>query len=80
MSLSDAEQRVCEAIEATRERLVRLASDLIAFDTTARQVGEPAREEALLQNYLASRLREVGADVDVWEPDGAAMAGKPSSP
>ena len=80
MSLSDAEQRVCEVIEAGRERLVRLASDLIAFDTTARQVGEQARDEALLQDYLASRLRAVGADVDVWEPDGAAMAGMPLVP
>ena len=80
MSLSDREQRVCEAIAAGRARLVRLASDLIAFDTTARQVGEPARDEASLQDYLASRLRAVGADVDLWEPDATAMAGKPLVP
>jgi hypothetical protein len=49
MSLTDAERRVCEAIAAGREELVALASALIGFDTTARQVGEPCRDEVALQ-------------------------------
>lgn len=37
MALSDADRSVCTAIEQERDRLVALATDLIAFDTTARE-------------------------------------------
>ncbi len=80
MGLTDAEQRVCEAIEAGRDELVTLASDLIAFDTTARDVGDAAREERPLQEYLAQRLTSAGCEVDLWEPDADAMAGRPLVP
>src|SRR5262249_51895250 len=63
-----------------RDDVAELTSRLIAFDTTAREVGDPARDEAALQEYLSSRLREAGADVDVFEPDTAAMQGKPLVP
>ena len=80
MSLSAAEQRVCEAVEAGRDELVELAGALVGFDTTARQPGDPARDEAALQEYLAGRLGAAGASVDVWEPDAAALAGMPLVP
>jgi acetylornithine deacetylase len=80
MSLTDAEERVCEAIAAGRDELVALCGALVGFDTTARVVGAPGRDEAALQEYLAARLREVGASVDVWEPDPADLAGKPLVP
>ena len=80
MALTAAEQRVCEAIAAGRDDLIGLASVLIGFDTTARQVGDPCRDEAPLQEYLAGRLGGAGASVDVWEPDAAAMAGMPLVP
>jgi acetylornithine deacetylase len=80
MPLTDAERRVCEAIEARPDDLVSLATALIAFDTTARNVGDPPRDEAALQEYLAEVLRESGASVDVWEPDTAEMAGMPLVP
>jgi acetylornithine deacetylase len=80
MALSDAERRVCETIEARQSELVALARTLIAFDTTARNIGDPARDEAALQEYLAELLRESGAEVDVWEPDCDAMRGQPLVP
>ena len=80
MSLSDAEQRVCDEIEGRREELVALASDLIAFDTTAREVGDPPRQEAAMQEYLAARLSAAGAEIDLWEPDPDALQGKPLVP
>ena len=80
MGLTAAEQRVCDAIEAGRDELVGLAGALIGFDTTARQVGEPCRDEAPLQEYLAGRLSAAGASVDVWEPDAGALAGMPLVP
>jgi acetylornithine deacetylase len=67
--------RVVAEIADRRDELISLAADLIGFDTTAREPGEPAREEAALQDHLATRLRRSGAEVDVWEPVGAELAG-----
>ena len=53
---------------------------MISFDTTAREVGEPARDEAPLQQYLADRLGAIGAEVDLWEPRAEELAGKPLVP
>jgi acetylornithine deacetylase len=80
MGLSDTERSVCEAIEARRDELVALASALIGFDTTAREPGDPPRQEAALQEHLADRLRAAGAEIDLFEPDGGALQGRPLVP
>ena len=80
MALTDAERNVCDAIAADGDKLVALASELIGFDTTARDVGDPARDEQALQDCLSKRLGEAGAEVDVFEPDADAMQGKPLVP
>jgi acetylornithine deacetylase len=80
MLLSDAERAVCAAIEDRGAELIDLASTLIGFDTTARQVGDAPRQEAALQQFLADRLGSVGADLDLWEPDATELAGKPLVP
>jgi acetylornithine deacetylase len=80
VALSELERTVCDAIAAGRDELVELASALIAFDTTAREVGDPPRQEAALQRYLAEGLRAYGAEIDLFEPDAAAMAGAPLVP
>jgi acetylornithine deacetylase len=60
---------------------VALASELIAYDTTTRSdPGDPARQEAQLQEHLAERLRAAGAEVDVWEPSPEDVAGHPLTP
>jgi acetylornithine deacetylase len=78
--VNELERRVVERIEAGRDDLVELASDLIAFDTTARAVDDPAREEAALQEYLAERLRAADAETELWEPDPDELLGKPLVP
>jgi len=80
MPLSDREETVVEAIAAKRDEIVALTTALIGFDTTAREVGDPARQETELQEHLAARLRERGAEIDMFEPDPAAMAGRPLVP
>jgi acetylornithine deacetylase len=80
MPMTADEQRVCAAIAERADDLVALAAELIAFDTTAREVGEPARDEAALQGHLAERLAAAGADIDLFEPDAAEMAGAPLVP
>jgi len=79
MSLSALERRATAAIADGRDELVALACDLIGFDTTARAVGDPPREEARLQGYLAGRLDNAGADTELWEP-GDELAGGPLVP
>ncbi len=80
MGLTDVERRVCDAIASRREELIALASSLIGFDTTARAPGDPPRQEAELQAHLASRMTAFGAEVDLFEPDAAALEGRPLVP
>jgi acetylornithine deacetylase len=80
VSLTAEERRVCEEIETGRAELIALASKLVGWDTTARLPGDPPRDEAALQRYLADCLGNAGAEVDLWEPSAQAMAGKPLVP
>jgi acetylornithine deacetylase len=78
--LNPEEQLVCDEVGRRRDQLVRLATDLIGFDTTARKVGDPPRAETALQEYLAARLRTAGAEIDLWEPDAEELRGRPLVP
>ena len=80
MGLSGVERSVCSAIEDRRDELVALASSLVGFDTTAREPGDPPRQEAALQQHLAERLRAAGAEIDLFEPDADALQGRPFVP
>jgi acetylornithine deacetylase len=78
--LSELEQRVCDEIDARREELVQLVSDLVGFDTTARVPEDAPREEAPFQVYLAGRLDAAGAKTEMFEPNRAEFEGKPLYP
>jgi acetylornithine deacetylase len=80
VSLTAEERRVCQEIEEGRADLIALVSKLVGFDTTARLPGDPPRDEAALQGYLANRLGKAGAEIDLWEPSAEEMAGKPLVP
>src|SRR5580700_3196974 len=81
MGLTSDERRVCKRIADDADELTALASELIAFDTTARNPEDPPRDEAALQQHLADRLAtRVGAEIDLFEPDAADMAGRPLVP
>jgi acetylornithine deacetylase len=74
------EERVLERVRAGRDELIGLLGELIACDTTAREAGEPARDEAKLQSVLAARLRAVGAEVETWEPEPFVAGQSPVIP
>jgi acetylornithine deacetylase len=76
------EQLVIDELRSNAGALASLLSELIAFDTVARGPDDPAgaAQEAALQEHLAARLRAAGLEVDVWEPDGADVAGSPLVP
>ena len=66
--MSDLEAAVCADIARRRDELVGLASRLIEFDTTTYEPGEPTRDEAPLQRFVAGRLGAAGAEIEIWEP------------
>ena len=66
---SALEERVVSAVAAERDQLIALAGELISYHTTARMPGVPPRDEAKLQDQLRLRLMELGAEVDLWEPE-----------
>lgn len=78
--LSGLERRVVDALAERRDEIVALACDLVSLDTTAREPGDAPRDEVALQELLAARLEAVGAVVDLFEPDAAALAGRPLVP
>jgi acetylornithine deacetylase len=80
VALNELERTVCEAIGRGRDELVALASTLVGFDTTARNPGDPAREEVALQQHLESVMRAAGAETDLFEPDPGELAGMPLVP
>jgi acetylornithine deacetylase len=64
----------CESIDARRGEVVALAAELISHNTTVRgEPDEPARQERAVQELLAARLTEAGADVELWEPEPGAL-------
>ena len=69
MALSELERSVTDAIARRGDELVALAASLVALDTTARNVGDPPRQEAELQRLLADRQADAGAEIDLFEPD-----------
>lgn len=80
MALSELEGRVSAEIAARRDELVSLAADLIGFDTSEGEpLGAPRRHREL-QEHLARRLREAGAEVEVWEPAPEVVAGNRQVP
>ena len=72
---SALEDKVVATIREGRDELVELVAALVACDTTARENGDPARDEEKLQRLLAERLTALGAETDLWEPDPLGGAG-----
>jgi acetylornithine deacetylase len=78
--LNALERAVAEEIARREDELVDLLQTLIRFDTRTHAHDEEPREERALQEQLASRLQEAGAEVSVFEPDPQLVAGHPYTP
>jgi acetylornithine deacetylase len=65
MSAEDWTTKIRAAAREREADLVALTTELIGFDTTARDLGDPARDERALQEHLAQRLRAAGAEVEL---------------
>ena len=64
---SERARRIAVAVDALRD-------DLIAFLQALVRVPSPTGEERPVQELVAARMRADGLEVDVWEPDVAALA------
>jgi acetylornithine deacetylase len=74
LTLSRHEEKVMAAVRDGQDQLIALLSDLVAFDTTARNPGDPPRDEAAFQRYLRDRLIPLGAECNLWEPPPTGKA------
>lgn len=74
------EEKVIERVREARDELADLVGQLVACDTTARDAGDPARDEDKLQRVVAHRLRSLGAVIDLWEPEPTGSKGSQYEP
>ena len=56
------EERILENIEGSRQELIRFLQDLI-------RIPSPVGEEHDVQMFVADKLKAMGLELDIWEPD-----------
>ena len=75
---------VDDYIGSHEDELVEIVQALVRFDTTSVDLSPGSdnvtNEEAKLQEYVATQLEAIGADVDQWEPDAREFADHPMMP
>ena len=69
--MDEVEQRICAAVEASRQGLIDLTAALIRTESVTGHEGP-------VQALLAERARAIGLEVDVFEPDLAQLAAHPA--
>jgi len=69
-----ARQAVLRWLDEQREAVIGFAQELIRVPSVNPYFGEPPGGEAAVQEVIARRLRALGATVQRWEPDAAALA------
>lgn len=57
------------SLSIDRERLVSELADLVRIDSVNPELVPNGAGEAEIADYLADRMREMGLDVEVWEPE-----------
>ncbi|GHV36069.1 acetylornithine deacetylase [Synergistales bacterium] len=69
--MEQIKQKLLDAVSARKEEIVALAGDLVRFPSTK-------GNEAKAQSFYADKLRELGAQVESFEPDMAEMKKHPA--
>ena len=67
MDQAEMTTRIAAAVERRRDDLVALIRELV-------RVPSETGHEAAVQTVVAARMRELGLDTDVWEPDPTELA------
>lgn len=66
----DLEQKALSLIDARKDELIALVSDLIKYRSVS-------GNETGIQGFLEMRLKNLGFETDLWEPDLAVLEGHP---
>lgn len=62
-------ETLLEAVEEKTNRIVKLTSDLVKFNTTSPNPGQEPFDDQRCQEYVSEQLRQLDFKVDLWEPD-----------
>jgi acetylornithine deacetylase len=68
---------LCELFNSNEKRYLEFLSKLINFDTSVIRHGEEGQEQKA-QEFLASYLKKMGCQIDMFEPDNEVMKNYPS--
>jgi len=72
--VNQTHKRIIDAVETSADRITKTLQDLIGFESVVKADPTTAGPgERLCQEYLANRIKNLGFDVDLWEPDGPAL-------
>jgi acetylornithine deacetylase len=55
--------------ERKQDRVVKLTRDIVRYNTTSMNNGEPPTADRDCQKFLAEQLERLGFEIDMWEPD-----------
>lgn len=67
---SDTRQQILQAVEARRSDIVSCLQELIRIES-------PTGREGPIQKFLASRLEQMGLELDIFEPNPEKLRGYP---
>ena len=70
--MSDYKERIKKQIEKSKEEYLALLKKMISFDSKILDAGKFG-QEAGIQEYLAAHFTDMGAKVDVFEPDNGRI-------
>lgn len=68
---SNKEQRVIEFIEQRQDAVIEFLRKLVSFPSVT-------GEELEIQRFIANKLKSMGLEVDMWEPDHEALKRHPA--
>jgi acetylornithine deacetylase len=66
-----------DALRLGRQEVVPLVQRMVAFDTDAGSHDDPPRADALHQEFVAEYLSDLGAEVELFEPEASLFAAHP---
>ncbi|MBI4251121.1 MAG: acetylornithine deacetylase, partial [Candidatus Tectomicrobia bacterium] len=66
----EAKRKLLAEVDARRGRIIELLQALVRIPSVTGEEGE-------IQGFVAERLRRMGLEVDVWEPDWEALKKHP---
>jgi acetylornithine deacetylase len=72
MGRGNVEERVLEIIDSRRQEIIQLLQDMIIIPS-------PVGEEHDVEMFVADKLKAMGLELDIWEPDVEVVKQYPDS-